>query len=278
MTALFSHWSASWPVLACYLVVAAAHLAGTVRLADRGLATWREAALCQAGLLITVLALVSPVGYWSGVYIWVRAVQELLVAFVGPGLIVVGGPWNAFRRARGRGGDAVAPGALAHPLAAVIAFNVIWIGWQLPAAFDTARADSGLALLEHATYVAGGLLLWLQLIGSRPLVPAAPPLRRAALLIGTVGVGTILGMVLVFGSGVVYPAYGGSAHQVMTVLDDQQLAGAVLWMGMLPPMILAGVTILMRWLSDEESADLSAGLDRMLSPRKSSWPTRSGVR
>jgi putative copper resistance protein D len=172
----------------------------------------------------------------------------------------------------------VAPGALAHPLAAVIAFNVIWIGWQLPAAFDTARADSGLALLEHATYVAGGLLLWLQLIGSRPLVPAAPPLRRAALLIGTVGVGTILGMVLVFGSGVVYPAYGGSAHQVMTVLDDQQLAGAVLWMGMLPPMILAGVTILMRWLSDEESADLSAGLDRMLSPRKSSWPTRSGVR
>jgi putative copper resistance protein D len=264
--------------LACYLVVAAGHLAGTARIQGKRLPQWREAALCQAGLLVTVLALVSPLGYWSSVYIWVRAVQELLVAFVGPGLIVAGGPWNAFRRLRGRCGDAVAPRALAHPVAAVIAFNVIWVGWQLPVLFDAARADSGLAVVEHATYVAGGLLLWLQLIGSRPLTPAAPPLRRAAMLIGTVGVGTILGMVLVFGSGVVYPAYGGSGHQIMTVLDDQQLAGAVLWMGMLPPMILAGVTILMRWLSDEESAELSVGLDRLLSPRKSSWPSRPGVR
>ena len=40
-------------------------------------------------------------------------------------------------------------------------------------------------------------------------------------------------MVLVFGYGVLYPGYANPAHHVMTVLDDQQLAGAVLWMGML---------------------------------------------
>ena len=40
----------------------------------------------------------------------------------------------------------------------------------------------------------------------------------------------------------------------MTVLDDQQVGGAVLWMGMLPPLIIAAVALLMRWMSDEESA------------------------
>ena len=47
-------------------------------------------------------------------------------------------------------------------------------------------------------------MFWLQLIGSRPWT-ATPPLRRVALLIGTVAADTVLGMVLVFGSGVFYP-------------------------------------------------------------------------
>ena len=132
--------------------------------------------------------------------------------------------------------------------------------------------------LEHASFVAAGLVLWLQLVSSRPIIAPAPPLRRLALLVGTVGVSTVLGMVLVFGSGVLYPAYANSAHHVMTVLDDQQLSGAVLWMGMLPPLIIAGVALLMQWLGNEESADLSAGLDRLLTPRRGGWPSRSVIR
>ena len=64
-------------------------------------------------------------------------------------------------------------------------------------------------------------------------------------------------------------------------IDDhprQQLAGAVLWMGSLPPMIIAAVALFQQWLSEEESAELSAGLDRLLRQRKSSWPSRPGLR
>ena len=64
----------------------------------------------------------------------------------------------------------------------------------------------------------------------------------------------------------------------MTVLDDQQLAGAVYWMGMLPPLLVAAVAVLTRWLSEEESAELSAGLDRLLTPRKDAWSARPGMR
>jgi putative membrane protein len=299
MSVVLSHWSAIWPVLGAYVVVAGAHLAGTLRggvQADqRG--TAREAAVFQFGLLVALLAIVSPVRYWSGTYIWVRAVQDLLLAVVAPGLIVLGAPWPALARCLGRpepgrpepgqrdGGDAARSQPhwwLRWPVITVVAFNVIWLGWHVPALFDRVPVSAAAAAVEYLLYLGAGTLFWLQVIGSRPWTPAAVPLRRATLLIGTVAADTILGMVLVFGSGVFYRVYSNPSHHVMTVVDDQQLAGAILWMGILPPMIAAAVAVLMRWLNDEESRALSAGIDRLLTPRSSAgppaWPSRPRLR
>ncbi len=296
MAAVFEHWSASWPVLAGYAVLAAWHLAGLWRL--RGAAAGgqeearagaparrelrREAIVCQLGLLVVLIALVSPVGYLSGLYIWVRMLQELLVAVVGPGLIVVGAPWNALRAALSRrplpAGSALPRWLTARPVLLAIAANAIWLGWQLPALFDRAQSAAGLALFEHVSYLAAGLVFWLVVISSRPYQQRTPPLRRVGVVIGSVAASTVFGMMLVFGSGVLYPAYANSAHHVMSVLDDQQLAGAVWWMGILPPMIIAAVALMMEWLRDEESAELSAGLDRLLTPRRHGWPSRPVIR
>ena len=109
MEAAIEHWSASWPVLIGYVVVAACHLIGLRRSWPAAQAATpeagtiqerrREAILFQVGLLLVLLALVSPVGYYSTVYIWVRTTQILLVAVVAPGLLVVGAPWESFRAA-----------------------------------------------------------------------------------------------------------------------------------------------------------------------------------
>ncbi|HTZ90917.1 MAG TPA: cytochrome c oxidase assembly protein [Streptosporangiaceae bacterium] len=289
MEVAFGHWSASWPVLIAYALAAAWHLTGLRRLltaSDKetgsGRELQREAALYQLGLLVVLLALVSPVGYFADLYLWVRAVQELLVAIVGPGLIVLGAPWTAFRLAAGRPAASASPGSrprlAAKPRLAVIAANVVWIGWQVPALLDAAHASSGLALVEHASWVAAGLLFWPQLISSRPVSQQSPPLRRIVLLVGSVAAFTVLGMVLVFGSSVLYPGYANSAHHVMSLLSDQQLSGAVFWMGFLPPAMVAAVALMMEWLRDEESADLSAGLDRLLTPRRNGWPSRPVIR
>jgi len=293
MGPVLAHWSAIWPVLVIYLAVACAHLAGTLRGGLGGVAGRRavigEAVLFQGGLLLALLAVVSPLRYWSGIYIWVRAVQDLVLAVVAPGLIVVGAPWSALARFVGRRqiGQAAPRGPVAGarqpwwlrwPLATVVAFNVIWLGWHLPALFGEVPVSAAAAALEYVLFFGAGVLFWLQVIGSRPWTPAAPPMRRISLLVGTVVADTILGMVLVFGSGVFYRYYGNSWHHVMTVVDDQQLAGAVLWMGVLPPMISAAVAVLIRWLNDEESEDLSAGIDRLLSQRSSAWPSRPRFR
>ena len=284
MDVAFQHWSASWPVLIAYVLLAALHLAGfretlTALAPDttrRQLG--REAAVFQLGLVVIVLAVVSPIGYWSGVYLSVRACQELLVAVTGPALLVLGAPWAALRLTpRGLTPGRLAPGrlvgVLARPVLAVVAANVVWIAWQLPALADAAYGSGLGRLAEYATCVAAGVVFWLQLISSRPITQPSAPLRRFALLAGTVVASTVLGMVLVFGANRLYPAFAGRAHTGMTVVQDQQLAGGVIWMGMLVPLVVAGVALLMQWFSNEDSAELAADLDRLLAgPR--GWPSR----
>ena len=107
MTWVLSHWSANWPVLVLAAAVAGAHLTGLRRLLSDGdpagrRATIREAAVFQGGLLLALLAIVSPLGYWSRIYLWVRALDDLTMAFVAPGLIVLGAPWSALARGLGR--------------------------------------------------------------------------------------------------------------------------------------------------------------------------------
>lgn len=283
MSYVLQHWSGAWPAVAVWVVVATLHLVGLRRLgADRGRA--REAVAFQAGLLLALLAVVSPVGYWAGRYIWVRSIQDLLLAFTVPPLIVLGAPWQVLARRHVRSTG----WWLARPIAAAAAFNVVWLGWHVPPLYDLSATNTAVRYLEYICYLGAGILFWLQLIGSRPSRPTLPSMRRLAILVATAAADAILGMVLVFGSGVVYPAYRGSSHHAFSVLSDQQTGGAVLWMGVLPALIIAAVALINRWLDAEESDELSRDLDRVLGlppaapaasdQRKVVWHARSGYR
>ncbi len=145
--------------------------------------------------------------------------------------------------------------------------------------YDAALRSPLVFAAEVASYLAVGTAFWLQLIGSRPLTPQFPPLPRVMLIAATVVTSTIMAMVLGFGANVIYPAYrGGGHHHLLTVVADQQVAGAILWVLVLPSYIIAGVALLVRWLNEEESEAIALGFDRLLRPPKSAWPTRTGLR
>ena len=161
---------------------------------------------------------------------------------------------------------------------AFAAFSVAWCVWHLPGPYDAALAHPLVYAAEVITYLGLGIVFWLQLVGSRPYVPRLSPLRRVMALAATIAVGTILGMVLVFGSRIAYYSYVTGPHQAVGVLSDQQLAGAVLWTLMLPSYVIAGIALLVRWLNEEDTNAMGAGLDRLLKPAKPAWPTRPGLR
>jgi len=301
MNVVVSHWSANAAVLAVAAVVVAVHvhgLRGTAADARRqGEGTPRgmgwEAAAFYGGLLVVILALASPLAYWSHLYIWVRSLQDILLANVAPVFLVLGAPWLVLRRglrsrrptAAGDGDRPQATAAAPRPgagrvrlaVGTVVAFNVAWCGWHLPPLYDGALRYPVVYAAEVVSYLGLGVAFWLVLIGSRPLSPVLPPLRRVMLLAGTVVVGTLLGMVLGFGYGVAYPSYLGAGRHLISVVYDQQTGGAVLWVLVLPVYVTAGVALLIRWLKDEETQALTSGLDRLLKPAKPAWPSRPGL-
>jgi len=301
MNVVVLHWSANAAVLAVVAVAVAVHARGlrgvAVDARRRGEGTPRgigwQAAAFYGGLLVVLLALLSPLAYWSHLYIWVRSLQDILLANVAPVFLVLGAPWLVLRRGlafrRPPAGDAGPPragDAAPRPAASrfrlavgtVIAFNVVWCGWHLPPLYDGALRYPVVYAAEVVSYLGLGVAFWLVLIGSAPLSPVLAPLRRVMLLAGTVVVGTLLGMVLVFGYGVAYPSYLGAGHHVLSVVYDQQAGGAVLWVLVLPVYVTAGVALLIRWLNDEETEALTSGLDRLLKPAKPAWPSRPGLR
>jgi cytochrome c oxidase assembly factor CtaG len=329
-----AHWTFAWPVLVLWLVVGGLHLVGVVRSCRSTRGAERAPGLIrhdlgrgdgppsvpsagrvwafQGGLLVALIGIVSPLAHWAVIYIWVRSLQDLLVAVVAPALIVVGQPGSALVAALGRtgrggsgsgvlarDGSAVGPDAsnktgrhpwwLRYPVSVTVGFNVVWLGWHVPVVYDLAHTNTAARYLEFVLYLGVGIAFWLQLFGSASAAPAALPIRRLGMLVGTVVADTILGMVLVFGSGVLYPAYRGAAHHALSVVADQQVGGAVLWMGMLPPLIIASVALLMRWLDHDETNELTRELDRLTrqpaagrpawaSSGRAAWVARPGTR
>jgi putative membrane protein len=306
MNLAVSHWSANTVVIVACAAVVVVHLAGMRVIAVGAGRRWpigvtTEAVAFYLGVAVVVIALLSPVGYWAQKFIWIRSVQDLLLAVAAPGLIVLGAPWLALaaglRRSPGQVGESPAaaeherrspassapPAAAgrywpARPVAVAVGFNLAWWGWHMPAPYDAALRYPGVYAAEVVVYLGLGVAFWLQLIGSGPFTPLLRPLRRLALVIGTAASTTVLAMVLVFGSGLLYSAYLGAGHHVLGVVADQQVGGAVLWAAGLPPLTIVAIALLFTWLGEEESDSLTAGFDRLLKPPKSAWPSRPGLR
>jgi len=301
----FSYWSANVAVLAVYAVVAVTHLLGMrdaatdARRQGRSLARGllAQAAIFQIGLLMALLALVSPMGYWSHQFIWVRDLQDVVLAVVAPALIVLGAPWLPLARGIGLGrrrahqdegaaaeaGDGETSGESGRvgwqplPILVTVMFSVVWWVWHLPGPFDAALHSPAIYAAEVVSYLAIGVLFWLQLIGSRPFSPQLAPLNRVALVVATAASCTVLGLIRAYGPGVAYPAYLGLGHSVSSVVSYQQAGGAILWVFPLVPFSIVAVALAVRWLEDEESGATAADYDRLLK-HKSAWPSRPGLR
>jgi putative membrane protein len=310
MSKVVSHWSADAVVLAAVGAAVVMHLLGmratfaeAKRLArPRPAGAVTQAVAFYCGLCAVLVALVSPVAYWAGEYIWIRSLQDVLLALAAPSLIVLGAPWlplargaACLRRAKTSPGE---PGTarslardgrrpdpaplvrhwLAWPVIVAVVFNAGWIGWHLPGPYDAVQRHPAASAAEVLTYIGLGLAFWLQLIGSEPFAPRFPPMSRVMLVAGTLVSTSVLAMVLIFGAGILYPAYVGPAHHVLGVVADQQLGGAVLWAVALVPFGITAIALCIRWLAADESDALDAGLDRMLRRSASAWPSRPGFR
>src|SRR5487761_1059798 len=248
---ILDNWSFD-PFIILVAVVVVWHETGLCRLAKRSRPErTRERRIRSlwfyAGLAVLLLAVVSPIDYWSDSYFMVHMVQHLLLMFAAPSLVVAGAPGQPLLDGLpGRSGQAVTRSVLAGdwsrplrslwrfltgPIVAVVIFNLAMVVWHIPAAFDLAENNSAVHIwLMHSSFFLAGVLFWLQFIPSPPFRSRMPLLGRAAALLATNVIMIFIAMSLsIFTSQSVYAVYDHVPGVTLPPFADQQIGAAILW-------------------------------------------------
>ncbi|MEA3214937.1 MAG: hypothetical protein QOJ19_1093 [Acidimicrobiia bacterium] len=200
-------------------------------------------------------ALVSPAAGLADRVLTAHMVQHVILLMVASPLLALGRPLATMMRLlplgwrlrllplrrRARGWLRGRPGLWAVPLAGLVHAAAV-AGWHLPVAYDAAVVHAWVHALEHLSFVATGVVLWSVLFEATrrdryPLVAAV----LFALMLESIAIGASL----IFASRPVYASYGTGAGAI----DDQQLAGVVMWAYGGAAMLLVGLALFVRWLS-----------------------------
>jgi putative membrane protein len=262
---LWSAWSLEPAIIICLALSAWLYLRGVRSLwrsagPGHGIRRW-EAAAFAGGWITLLLALVSPLHRLGGVLFSAHMAQhELLMAAAAP-LLVLGRPlvpfvWALPMSWRRTVGDwaAVAPvrgtwQLLTLPLVAWTLHGVaIWL-WHVPALFEATLRSDLVHTLQHMSFLGTGLLFWWALLRGRGGGIGRP---AAVLYLFTTSVHTtVLGALLTFSSRLWYPLYApATAVWGLTPLEDQQLAGLIMWVPANLSYLIAALAIASAWLKE----------------------------
>ncbi len=239
----------SWPfdpwLLVALILPAALYFRGWLILQRRDARRWAAGRLAAflAGLAAIYLALGSPIEPFAGLLLQVHMVQHLLLLMAAPPLLWLGAPMLPLLRGLPRPIRTywVAPlfrsaslrtlfGRLTHPAAALVVFTAASLGWHVPALYDLALRSPGWHYLQHACFLAAGLLFWYPVVRPYPARPRWPLWLLFPYLILADLQNTILSALLTFSDRVLYPYYTTVPRLAgQSALADQSAAGAWMW-------------------------------------------------
>jgi cytochrome c oxidase assembly factor CtaG len=211
------------------LAAGAAYLVRARTLAGQGRAVPPERQAAFAiGLALVVAALVSPAAHLGEELLLAHMAQHLLMADIGALLIVLGltGPVLQPLLAT-RFVDRLR--VLTHPAVAL----PLWVAnlylWHLPLLYEGALANEVLHTLQHATFVAFGINMWIALLGPLPAPEWFGNGARLGYVVAVRLAGALLANVLMWSEAVLYPDYAaGEAEWGVTALNDQATAGVIM--------------------------------------------------
>jgi putative membrane protein len=155
---------------------------------------------------------------------------------------------------------------LAHPAVALPIWALNLNLWHMPFLYEAAVRHSAVHALEHASFFAAGLIVWLPVLETLPAPEWFGTGPKLAYIAGVRVVETVLGNVFVWSGAVFYAVYDrGDELWGISPLQDQGLAGAVM---MIEGSLVTIVALAWLFLRLAREGDLRQGLlERGLDPR-----------
>jgi putative membrane protein len=262
-----------WDVAAfgLLLVTGTLYVVGSVRLARRGgVHRSFERIAFALGWVALVATVLPPLDTLSVQLFSIHMVQHELMMLVGAPLMIAGRPLPILLGGLSvRARQAAASLLQAPPAAAtwrlltapVVAWALhglaIWI-WHLPVLYQVAVREEGVHALQHAMFIGTAALFWWGVLYGRY---GRAGYGAAVFYVFTTVVHTgVLGAAVTFAAMPLYPDYTATsmAHGV-DPLQDQQIAGLIMWVPAGFIMTLLGIGLFAAWLGEAQRRERRVG-------------------
>jgi putative membrane protein len=228
----------------------------------QGVTVWQARAFV-VGWASLAVALVSPLHEMGETLFSAHMVQHELLMLVAAPLCVLGRPLSTFLWAFPAGGrqwlgaaSRLRPlqrlwGSVTRPLPAfLIQSAALWI-WHLPSLYEASLRSPAVHAAQHASFFAASAIFWWAVIHGR--FGRQGYGVSAAAVFGVALEGGVLGALIAFASSLWYPAYEWrTAAWGISPVEDQQLAGIIMWVPSGFLLVGFGLGLFAAWLGEAQ--------------------------
>src|SRR6266446_9366112 len=265
------------PVLGAVLGAGVIYVAGWRALSRRTPPRFgpRRLAAFLGGLGAIVLAVGSPLDALAGRLLQAHMTQHMLLMMVAPPLLWLGAPVapmllgvpRQIRRAVAAG--LAAPSLrristlIAHPAVGWTSFAVAFWVWHTPWLYELALRSDAWHHVEHACLFTTAMMFWRPVILTWPARSPWPRWTMIPYLLLADLQNTALAAILTLSDRVIYPAYAMIARAgTISALEDQSLAGAIMWVPGSLVFLFAAVWLAMEALNGPGALPVMASAPR----------------
>lgn len=245
---------------------------------------WRPCSFL-AGLVVIWISIASPLDAMGNLLLQAHMTQHLLIMMVAPPLIWLGAPgipmfrglpnvvrkywigpflaWKSLKRFFH---------LLTHPFTCLFLFIAVTWTWHWPPLYELGLRNASWHQFEHICFIVVSLLFWWPVIQPWPSKPVLPRWSMIPYLLIADISNTVFSAAFCFWEKVIYPTYETAPRFLgITALDDQAIAGAIMWV---PGSILFLIPVAMI-IREQLTPRLAIAGQRRLNiaiPQSSSYP------
>ena len=260
------------PLVVLVLLAAAAGWLALVRRIDRAHPAnpvpRRRTVAFLAGLAAIAVALLSGVEAYDTTLFSLHMIQHLLLTLIAAPLIALGAPITTLLRAATPNVRRTVLLPILHsrvlkvlsfPVVAWVLFAGVMWGTHFSPLFDASLENPLVHDLEHALYLAAGLLFWWPAVGLDPSPWRMPHPVRAMYVFLQMPQNTFLAVTILSSTVPLYAHYATLGRTWgPPVLEDQQIAGGAMWLGGDLLFLGALAAILAGWMLHEQRQEVVA--------------------